>query len=148
MLGTFQLQLDVTYRKGPLNENVNYQLFIVTVSEGVFTIEDNRSVAQIGVMTSQDVLSAQSNPFVDMKSVKSSTYFGGDFFSSIGDFFSKSYEGVKKAVPVVKDVIGTAKDIAKIASMGAGRKGGVLVGGKKMSRADLYNRLRGGEDDE
>lgn len=72
LLGTFQLQLDVTFRKGPLDEDVNYQLFIVTVSEGVFTIEDNRSIAQIGVMTPQDILSAQSSPFVDMKTVKSS----------------------------------------------------------------------------
>lgn len=72
-------------------------------------------------------------------------YFGGDFFSSIGDFFSKSYEGVKKALPVVKDVASVVGDVRKLAGMGKGKG---LVGGKKMSRSELYDRLRHGEDDE
>jgi hypothetical protein len=158
-LGTFQLQLTANFQNVSTDTaNINYTLYIVVVSEGTFTIMENRSIAQIGVMSKQDVLHAQSLPYVDYDMVQK--YYAGDFFGSIGDFLNRAYSGIKhvasdvasgaeraidlgnKALPIVKAVAPLIPGMR-----GKGTSGGNVVGGKRggamMSRSELRERAEG-----
>lgn len=165
ILGTYQLQINVTATNINQTNNVFPTLYIVTVSEGVFNILDNRSVSQIGVVSKQDVMEAKQHlsDYVDYEMIQEIN--GGNFFSGIAKFghnlvekirpvAHKIYEIGKKIAPYVK----TGIDIAKFAApfMGLGEGGvlvgdqqydypignGAMVGGRMMSRSKLKSRLR------
>lgn len=158
ILGQYSLQVNATIGNPNLSNSCSPELYIVTVSEGSFTIVENRAVAQIGVISKEDILNAKSNPFIDYSAARG-VYGGGDFFGSVGDWFKGAYNTVKgaveKAAPVVRDVASVAAKVAPLlAGVGAtsgGRRhrrkkmdmeeGGVVVGGKTMSRAALKKRL-------
>jgi hypothetical protein len=149
-LGTFQLQLTANFQNVQQNtvaasSTVAYTLYIVVVSEGTFTIMENRSIAQIGVMSKQDVLHAKSMPFVDYDMVQK--YYGGDFFGSIGDFLNRVYSGVKhvasdvasgaeRAVDIANKAMPIVKEIAPLVPRlrGRGTSGGNVVGGRRRVR--------------
>jgi hypothetical protein len=146
MLGTYQLQYTANFRN-PSSQGVNYDLYTVVISEGTFTVMDNRSVAQIGVMSKEDVLNAKSNDFVDFETVQK--YYGGDFFGSIGDFFSGAYNktkgAVEAAVPLIQKGIEIGKTVgpyvAPLLAAAGKKKAGSVVGGKMLSRSDLKKRI-------
>lgn len=158
-LGTFQLQLNASFTNVSSDpSNIFYTLYIVVVSEGTFTIMENRSVAQIGVMSKEDVLHARSMPFVDYDMVQK--YYGGDFFGSIGDFLNRVYSGVKsvasdvasgaeRAIDIASKAAPVVKELAPLLPMlGHGHSGGNVVGGRRrlrrggamMSRKELKER--------
>lgn len=158
MLGTYQLQIDATVKNcnvGPHAQTITPTLYILVVNEGTFTIQDNRSVAQIGVVSKQDALDAQTSPFVDYNEIKS--VYGGDFFSGMKDVGSTIWSGLQKAAPYIEkglDIAGKVAPIAMPLMMGLGDEysgeGGVLTGGRRrkkkrggamMSRDELRHRL-------
>lgn len=167
-LGTYQLQLNVNVTNTNQLNNVNPTLYIVVVSEGCFNILDQRSVSQIGIVSTQDILDAKQHlaDYVDYETIQEVN--GGNFLSGISKFghnilekirpiAKKIYEIGKKVAPYVKTGINIAKTVAPFL-MGLGEHdGGVLVGdhenydygngmpvggGKMMKRSQLKNRLR------
>jgi hypothetical protein len=149
-LGQYMLQLQVNVTNVNQTESVNPTLYLVPVLEGTFTIEGlGRASTNIGVITSQEILDAQSRPFVNYKDVESVN--GGDFLSGLRDFGNRLWNGLKQVHNFVKDnrlisqgldAFPMTKPFAPIAkSLGYGH-GGVLVGGEKMSRSSLRKRLR------
>lgn len=149
LLGTYQLQFQADIKNPSYSDSINYTLYTVIVSEGSFTIMDNRSVAQIGVISKEDVLEAKSNPFIDWDDSRG--LYGGDFFGSVGDFFKNLpgnvMKGVEAVAPVVKKGVEIAKDFAPLLPLvGLGKKhakkrGRGVVGGRMMKRHELKQRM-------
>jgi hypothetical protein len=89
--------LQVTVQFASLNPAItNFTLYIVLVNEGVFSIGPGigQASAQIGVLSSQDILDAKSKPMVNYELIKSVE--GGDFLSGLKQFFSE------KVLPLIK----------------------------------------------
>ena len=61
MLGQYQLQITVNMTNTNQTNSVTPTLVICVVSEGTFTIVDNRALQQVGVISAQDVLDAKQN---------------------------------------------------------------------------------------
>jgi hypothetical protein len=126
------------------NHTISPTLYMVTVLEGTFTILDRRSFTNIGVITSQDILDCQQSPFVNYKDVEMVN--GGDFFSGLKSFFS-GVNNLLKDSKVISTVSGLiphpiSQGISAVSrNLGYG-DGGVMVGGRQLTRAQLKNRLR------
>lgn len=145
MLGTFQLQMNVTISNPNLSNTVNYVLYIVPLSEGTFTITNNQSIAQTGVVSKEDVLSAKQNPFIDYAEAMA-PYGGGNFFGGLKDFFSGAYNKAKDVVNTVSPYVKTAIDVGKqvapylpLVGLGEG-EGGAVVGGAVVGGASSGGR--------
>lgn len=167
MLGTYQLQMNVTYQNLH-NSSVLFDLYIVTVSEGCITIEDNRAITQLGVLSQNDVLDSLGAPEVSYNQLMK--FSGASFWSNLKNFFGdvargikSSYETVapivKEAIPIVQGVktllghgrsggarrIGRPRKIKKSVRIKASKKmrkhrakrGGILVGGAMIDRSDF-----------
>lgn len=155
-----QLQMNVTIASVNPTDTVNYALYVVTISEGVFTIQENRAILQVGVISRDDILNARQMPSVSYQSLQ-----GGDFWGGLKSVFGKVAEGVKTALPYVQkygpEVIKYGAPLLGLGVTGgrrhkhrggaqaggavAGgrrkkhkkRRGGALVGGKLMSASEL-----------
>jgi hypothetical protein len=153
---SIQVQLDVTLRN--VNQTITLDggtLYIIVVSEGTFTIEDNRSVTQIGVISRQDILNAKSSPNVNYHDVEK-VMGSGSFFGDLKRFGKSAFEQIKKYGPSVlktvrEDVIPIAKELAPLLAAGDGvivggeGDGGAFVGGRQMVCPYCRN-ARGGCD--
>lgn len=156
VLGTYQLQINVTAKNINQTNPVYPTLYIVVVSEGVFNILDNRSVSQIGVLSKQDILDAQQHisEYVDYETIQDIN--GGNFLSGIGKFGQNLIEKIrpyiKKAKDIYKKISPYVKTAANFAPLllglgdeeydGGAPVGGELIGGKMMRRSRLKSRLR------
>jgi hypothetical protein len=156
-LGQFMLQVQVTFKN--ISARTMYPvLYLVPVLEGTFTIPQmGRAMINIGVISSQDILDAQSKPGLSYHDVEDVQ--GGNFFSGIKDFFSK------KVLPALKDFVANkgisttlghiphpyaqaASGVAHLFGLGedggvaAGVLAGDVVGGKRITKAQLQRRLK------
>lgn len=132
-LGTYQLQLNATVRNINQSETINFDLYIITVSEGTLWLENNRCVTQVGVISSGDIVNIKNAPMVDYNEVNN--FSGASFWSNIKSFFSDVGRGVKKAydtvAPVIKDAMPIIQGIKTLT--GHGMMGGVPSGGSTYS---------------
>jgi hypothetical protein len=140
MLGQFQLQVTLNVVNTNQTNSITPTLVICVVSEGTFTILDNRSVSQIGVVSAQDVLDAKQHlsDYIDYESIQEIN--GGNFLSGLKKFGHNLFEGIKsgalkayeigkKIAPYVKTGLDIAQTAAKFAPLlGLGDEGGVLLG--------------------
>lgn len=138
VLGQYQLQMDVTFQNIGSNP-VNYDLYIVTVSEGVVTFQANgMCVSSVAPLTRQDVINAKFSSRYDYERLKdwSSGYQGGSWMDT-----AKSL--LKPALKCLADVAVKEgkKAIGLGAKVGGELVGGELVGGKRISRAQLKKML-------
>jgi hypothetical protein len=158
-LGQYMLQVQVTY-KNTSNRTISPVLYLAPVLEGTFTIPSlGRSLINIGVITSQDILDAQSKPGISYSDIED--VHGGNFFTGIKDFFSKHVlpqlktfvdnKGISKTLGMIPHPLAqTASKVAQTFGYGEGEggvmagegEGGVLLGGRQMSRAQLQRRLK------
>lgn len=154
LLGTYQLQMEVAVTNCNTINTVTPTLYIITISAGTFTIENNRSISQIGVISKMDILNAKQNesPYVDYDQVHD-TYTGGahgNFLSGIKQFGSemwkyikpglaKAYRLGKKIAPYAQAAYGVAKSVAPVIGpllLGLGKKG--QAGRKHNKRGGAY----------
>jgi hypothetical protein len=135
LLGTYQLQLNVTVQNMNTTQGITPTLYIVTVSEGTFTIENNRSVSQIGVISKTDILTAKQHisdyiNYEDIQDIQGGNFltgikkFGKDIWGFLKPKIQAAYKFGKEALPYVNAALG----VAKLVGLG-GRRGGARVGG-------------------
>jgi len=159
VLGTYQLQMAVTITNINQTETITPELIVITVSEGTWTIMHNQCVSQVGVISKQDVMTSPVLAGVDYNDI--SDAYGGNFWSGLKKFGENVWKGIKEvasvALPVVKTVApmlmglggrdvpvgGARKKPAKKRGRKPKRRGGQLLGGKMMSRAELAKALMG-----
>ncbi len=162
------MEVDVTNCN--IINTVTPTLYIITVSAGTFTIEHNRSISQIGVISKMDILNARQNesPFVDYDQVHD-TYTGGahgnflsglrsmgsDIWKFIKPGLAKLYRFGKKIAPYAQTAYGVAKLAAPYVGpllLGLGKKGerkhhrrgGAYVGGGSLAEGNEM--VTGGKD--
>lgn len=100
MLGTYQLQINATIKNINTVDTITPALYLIIVSEGVFTVLDNRSVSQIGVVSKMDVIDSRLSPFVDYNMLYN--IHGGNFWSSLKSFGQKVLHGLERAHDFIK----------------------------------------------
>lgn len=129
LLGTFNLVVQLGFTNIS-SSTINFNIYIITVSEGTFTITDNRAVSNIGVISSSDVLNSLGAPLVPYNDLIDQR--GGSFWGNLKNFFSDVGRGVKQAydtvAPIVRTVapyIGPARALLGVGAY----SGGVLSGG-------------------
>jgi hypothetical protein len=121
-------------------------LYIIAVYDGIMTISNNSGTTQIGVVSKRDVLDA---PDADMNyNELTAIYGGGDFFSNLGNIVRGIPDWLKRTKAVSKGLrllpvpgANVASTVADILGYGEEESGGILVGGKKMSRKEMRKRL-------
>jgi hypothetical protein len=127
------LQIEITFRN--LSTVITaYTMYVVVINEGVFTIAPGSTNAQVGVLTSEDILNAQSKPYINYENIKDIT--GGDFLSGLKSFFtdtiapilrkSKIGSTLSNFIPVVGPAISKTLKNLGYGNMNM-RDGGVLV---------------------
>lgn len=163
-LGTFQLQIDTNVTNVNQTDTITPELMIIIIEEGTWTIMQNQCISQIGVISKADVVASDMRPHVDFNDI--SDAYGGNFWSGLKSFGEGVLKGIQKvaqiAAPIIKTVgpmvlplLGLGeKAYARGGAIVGGarkkkrgrprkRKGGMLVGGQAMSRAQLRRALMG-----
>lgn len=161
MNGQFQLVVNASfYNADPsgAKDNIPLTYYIVIVNEGSLTIPGyGRALNQIGVLSKEDVLNAQRNPFVDycdLRKINGGNFLSGlkRFGENIASVLKKSAPYVKKGLKVAKEVAPYVRDAIQLGRMVAAgeerkpmkkksKKGGVVVGGKTMTKKMLAERM-------
>lgn len=162
--GSYNLQVNVSYKNinnsglwngaAPPNEFVP-ELYVVPVYEGTFTITGlGSAMTQTAVISFADVQEAQQNPMYNYKDVQEVN--GGNFMSGIRNLvprlksankFLKDNKVISRAADAASYIPGVvgdvARDVSSVASKyGYGLEGGVVLGGAKMTKKQLQNRLK------
>jgi hypothetical protein len=143
ILSQSMLQVQVQ-AKNVSGRDINPTLYIVTVMEGTFTIQGlGQASTNVGVITAKDVLDCRNNPIISYADVEAVN--GGDFFSGLKSFGSKLNNFLKRTKLISTGLSMIPHPAGKVGStivdaLGYG-EGGVLVGGKQMSRAQMRKRL-------
>ena len=123
-----------------------YTLSVVVFSVGVMTIAQQNVVRTTGILTNEDVLRSKEQPATPY--INSGDLYGGGFF----DDFAKGFMSVIRPVANIasKVIPFVAPEFAPIAQginsfvnpQGSGLVGGRMVGGKKVTRAQLAKMLK------
>jgi hypothetical protein len=150
LLGTYQLQIQANFTNVSLNP-VNYTMYIIIVSEGTFSITENRSVAQIGVISKQDVLDSKAHALMDYNMTQQ--IYGGNMFSSLKNVVSTALPYLSKALPCAVDVHDEYQRRNR-PRRGARQEGSGVVGGRRhlrggklIGRDELNDELNNAEDE-
>lgn len=130
VVGQFMFQFNITLRNPSVGANgraINYMLYLITVDEGIWTIENGQSIAQgQGVVSQMDVLNAKSKPWISYDDV-AYAQGSGKFFSNLKNYMKRRTMAEKDAE---KDASGSGVSVGGVGVGGVG-VGGVLLGGSK-----------------
>jgi hypothetical protein len=118
-LGQWYLQMNVTYtnptneRLGITGEARNYDVYIITCTQGIFTIVNDRAIQSLGVLSRQSILDSKVDPNnkIGVEDIERVTVSGGSILSKIGSMVKKALpiaqkvcEGVQKYAPIAEKV--------------------------------------------
>lgn len=141
--------------------NITPCLYVVPVYEGTFTITGlGSAMTQTAVISNSDIQEAQQNPMYNYKDVQEVN--GGNFMSGLKNLvprlkqankFLKDNKVVSRAADAASYIPGMVGDVARDISSVAkqygygygyegGCEGGVVLGGAKMTKKQLQNRLK------
>ena len=139
-----QLQITVTYKNLHPTDTIQPRMIIVTDTNGIFSIQNGLAYQQTGIISEQDVLDVKFMPGIEYSDVQD--LYGGDFFSDVQAFIKKIPGGIRKGAKFLKDdILPIAEAVMKVLPLlGLGVKstrGGLLIGGKKVPRAELRRML-------
>ena len=111
LLGNYQLQLDLEVtNRSP--DSITPTLYIITHSEGVFTIDNARSFKQIGILTKDDILTAEPMATINYSDLK---YMSGSAinWSALASKARKIYDEVAPHYEQLWDCAKLAKNIGR-----------------------------------
>ncbi len=106
LLGNYQFQMEITVTNKS-TDSINPTLYIITHSEGVFTIDNARSYKQVGVLTHNDIVDAATERGINYASLK---YMSGSAID-----FKKLYEKASDLYGIVGPKLGEIKDCTRLA---------------------------------
>ena len=166
VVGQFMFQYNIQLRNpnvGDFARSINYMLYLITVDEGIWTIENGQSIAQgQGVISQMDVLNAKSKPWVSYDDV-AYAQGSGRFFSSMKNHMRRRMHNmmhkgdgvVVGGVPVGGVSVGgdggvllggtlneKIREKEEKATREAKKGSGILLGGKTISSSELKEKLR------
>jgi hypothetical protein len=152
---TSQLQVNANFTNINQLQAINPTMYLVVISEGIWTVENMNSISQIGVLSKQDIVEAHKKRGYNYSGLDN--IYGGNILNTLKKYGRKIWHGIKVAAPYIKKGIDVASTVAKLAPLvGLGDDvddyGGVAVGGRRrykrkarggmlMSRDELQHRL-------
>ncbi len=95
-------------------------LYVIVISEGSVTCENLDVTPQIGIISTTDILDAQTRPDVSVTYNDVMDVNGGNFFTGLRDFGKKVYGVAKKVWPYVKTGLDVARFVAPFIGLGEG----------------------------
>jgi hypothetical protein len=102
VLGTYQFQITVNYTNVNTVETIKYQLMVVSVSEGMFTVDKQTSMGQIGVVAPEEILNDMSIPIADYYSaMQGANFYGGAFMDTVKKYGKKALSGLNAVLPAL-----------------------------------------------
>lgn len=126
-------------------------MYVVIVNEGVFSISEGACVSQVSILSQQDVIDSRMNNGWESANYCDKTLMGGgslwDQAKSLGKYLgpvlAKSLPWIEKSLPLAKYAMGAGEMVGSGEQVGGRRKrkGGELVGGQTLSRAELKQML-------
>lgn len=144
-----QLQVNVTI-KNNTGATMDAVCYLVTLTEGVLTIQDTNVVTQLGVITKEDVMKSSSQPYLDYNDLEfaDSSYQGGSlksfFTQKVGPWLKDNWKPMlKAAIPIVTKMVGLGAGGCEPNRYQGGSKNeekkeiNKKVGGKGISRSEL-----------
>jgi len=153
--GSYNLQIRCTLKNQNQSRSISPALYVVPVYAGVLTIKDNQSIQQLAVLSQQDVLkaSAEAEEFGAhdaYEGYEGGVLVGGKIWGDIAKFAKSALPYVRKGREIAQKAAAVipgpeaqaakaALDVAEAVGLGSG---GTLIGGKKMSRAQLRAALQ------
>ena len=168
ILGQFYLSCILNVTNQNQYTTITPRVTIVAVYDGTLTISNNSCIAEIGILSKMDVLNSRKNPHIDYNILH--TVYGGssfgtkikNFFSSVGKFLwdhkGDIISTVAKVAPLLlgigeNDMAGYTRAGHSDAGSRAGHSdagskagcmedGGILIGGRHLSRKQLHERSR------
>lgn len=137
-----QVQLDYT---NVSSQDIQPTMYIVVVSQGLFSIYNGQASSLIGVLTSEDILNSHKQTgqalitYADVRRIN-----GGNFLSDVKNKLSSIWA---KVSPYIKKGFEVVKTVAPLLPLvGLGEQGGVqragVRAGKKVPKRQLKARLR------
>lgn len=156
--GTYNLQVRVGLKNQNPTRSINPALYVVPIYSGVLTLKDNQSIQQLALLSQNDVLKAGDEANAE-GAIDGAEFEGGKFWGDISRYAQQALpylrKGRKVGQAIASAVPGPEAKAAKAAldvaeELGLGMKpkamakprGGVLVGGKKVSRAEMRRALQ------
>jgi len=142
-----QLQVKCTFKNQNRTDSINYDFYILTVSEGVFSVYNGHSSTQVGVLNQQDVLMSRNSPVVDYKLIEN--IYGGSFLEGLKSVWDGIKTGVSEVSSLVAPLMPLVKPAMGMMGLGApvggdlGIDGGrrrrrrARKGGRMISRSEL-----------
>ena len=117
--GTFQMQLTITVRNDRPTP-VNYVLYIVTLYEGILTITSGTSMANVNLVTAQDVIqlsatSDASNMDVAQQEASYSVIEGGSILASAKNFIQRGQKFYNAHQNTIDNVLTVGKQLGRTA---------------------------------
>jgi hypothetical protein len=102
VLGTYQFQIQVDYTNVNPFEPILYQCMIVAVSEGMFTVDKQTSMGQIGVVAPEEILNDNSIPIADYyAAMQGANFYGGAFMDTVKKYGKKALSGLNAVLPAL-----------------------------------------------
>lgn len=146
VVGQFMFQYNITVRNPNVGTNaksINYMLYLITVDEGIWTIENGQSIAQgQGVISQMDVLNAKSKPWVSYDDV-AYAQGSGRFFTNMKNNMKRRMHNKDGGVSVGGvNVGGDSSQGAGVLLGGSAPKSEEKKGGKSISAAELKQKLK------
>ena len=156
VVGQFMFQYNIRIRNPNIGPNaplnINYMLYLITVDEGIWTIENGQSIAQgQGVISQMDVLNARGKPWVSYDDV-AYAQGSGKFFSSLKNHMKRRMRNSDMKADggvAVGGVPGSGVNVAGVLLGGSERKtkekekgSGNLLGGKTLTASELKEKLK------
>lgn len=164
ILGNFNLQVQMTVTNTNQVDTITPDMYIVAVYDGTLVISNTSAMASIGVVSKEEVLMAPMSDSISFNELQ--TIYGGDFFGRFKNFLGDVNSFLKKYKPIsaISGAIPhpTAQAVSNLAkTFGYGEggvsagvlageyrmndqhgEGGVLYGGRKLTKEELKKRLR------
>lgn len=115
LMGTYQLQIRLQYQN-VTDAAIQYALYIVVCTEGVFGISGNTAFQQEGILNVGTVLNAETMPKVDRNLILN--MYGGNFFTGVKKFFSGIPGAIQRAAPYVRKAWQIGRAVAPFIGLG------------------------------
>lgn len=150
--GTYNLYCRLTCKNYNQTRSISPSLYVVPIYAGCLTLQDNQSIQQLAILSQADVLKASDE--AQTEAIDGSMIEGGKFFGDVSNMLSKALPYVRKARKIGQAISGAIPtpqaqvvrgvlDVAEQVGLGKKKKkGGVLIGGKQLSRSEMRQALQ------
>jgi len=119
-LGNYNLLVQVTANNQNQTNEMLPTLYVIVISEGSVTCENLDVTAQIGIISTLDILDAQTRPDVSFSYNDVMDVNGGNWYTGLKDFGKRIFGVAKRAWPYLKGAFDIAKFAAPIIGLGEG----------------------------